>query len=46
MCQVEIDEYRDYDKAVGALKEAAKYMAKARGPTKVRQSGVYVDRHM
>ena len=34
--QVEIDEYRDYDKALGALKEAAKYMAKARGPNKVR----------
>lgn len=34
--QVEIDEYRDYDKAVGALKEAAKHMAKSRGPNKVR----------
>ena len=28
--QVEIDEYRDYDKALGALKEAAKYMTKAK----------------
>ncbi|CAJ1392249.1 unnamed protein product [Effrenium voratum] len=29
--QVEIDEYRDYDKAAGALKEALKYMTKAGG---------------
>ena len=28
--QVEIDEYRDYDKALGALKEAAKHLGKAR----------------
>jgi intraflagellar transport protein 140 len=27
--QVEMDEYRDYDKALGALKEAAKYLKKA-----------------
>lgn len=26
--QVEIDEYRDYEKAIGALKEALKYLAK------------------
>ena len=26
--QVEIDEYRDYEKALGALKEAVKYMIK------------------
>mmetsp|Transcript_42942 Transcript_42942/g.100869 ORF Transcript_42942/g.100869 Transcript_42942/m.100869 type:complete len:1420 (-) Transcript_42942:132-4391(-) len=30
--QVEIDEYRDYDKAAGALREALKYMFKAAGP--------------
>ncbi|CAK9076435.1 unnamed protein product [Durusdinium trenchii] len=29
--QVEIDEYRDYDKAAGALREALKYMTKATG---------------
>jgi len=29
--QVEIDEYRDYDKAGGALREALKYMTKAVG---------------
>merc|ERR1712050_200868 len=29
--QVEIDEYRDYDKANAALKEALKYMMKAAG---------------
>lgn len=28
--QVEIDEYRDYDKALGALKEAVKFLIKAR----------------
>ena len=28
--QVEIDEYRDYEKALGALKEAVKYMMKAK----------------
>jgi hypothetical protein len=28
MNQVEIDEYRDYEKALGALKEAVKYMIK------------------
>ena len=27
--QVEIDEYRDYEKAIGALREALKYLAKA-----------------
>ena len=27
--QVEIDEYRDYDKALGALKESRKFMLKA-----------------
>lgn len=26
---VEIDEYRDYDKAIGALKEAIKHMSKS-----------------
>eukprot|EP00929_Paragymnodinium_shiwhaense_P007169 TRINITY_DN111109_c0_g1_i1.p1 TRINITY_DN111109_c0_g1~~TRINITY_DN111109_c0_g1_i1.p1 ORF type:complete len:1446 (+),score=370.50 TRINITY_DN111109_c0_g1_i1:64-4401(+) len=30
--QVEIDEYRDYDKAGGALREALKYVTKAAGP--------------
>jgi intraflagellar transport protein 140 len=29
--QVEIDEYRDYEKALGALKEAQKYLEKASG---------------
>jgi len=29
--QVEIDEYRDYDKATGALREALKYITKAAG---------------
>merc|ERR1719399_2292919 len=29
--QVEIDEYRDYDKAGGALREALKYIVKAAG---------------
>lgn len=29
--QVEIDEYRDYDKAAGALRESLKYMVKAVG---------------
>ena len=28
-CQVEIDDYRDYEKAIGALKESLKYLAKA-----------------
>merc|ERR1712028_217053 len=32
--QVEIDEYRDYEKALGALKEAVKYMIKAKVPNK------------
>ena len=27
--QVEIDEYRDYEKALGALKESLKYLIKA-----------------
>ncbi|CAE7303974.1 Ift140 [Symbiodinium natans] len=31
--QVEVDEYRDYEKAGGALREALKYMAKAAGDT-------------
>ena len=31
-CQVEIDEYRDYEKALGALNEAVKQLTKA-GPT-------------
>ena len=30
--QVEIDDYRDYEKALGALKEASKYIAKADTP--------------
>ncbi|CAE8697850.1 unnamed protein product, partial [Polarella glacialis] len=30
--QVEIDEYRDYEKAGGALREALKYIVKAAGP--------------
>eukprot|EP00976_Prorocentrum_cordatum_P088995 1187569-Prorocentrum_minimum.AAC.3 len=32
--QIEIDEYRDYEKALGALREALKYMTKGRGPEK------------
>ena len=32
--QVEIDEYRNYEKALGALKEAGKYMAKSKQPLK------------
>jgi len=32
--QVEIDEYRDYEKAFSALKEALKYMIKSRMPDK------------
>ena len=32
--QVEIDEYTDYDKALGALKEAVKYMTKAKATDK------------
>eukprot|EP00743_Colponemidia_sp_Colp-15_P005070 GILK01005459.1.p1 GENE.GILK01005459.1~~GILK01005459.1.p1 ORF type:complete len:1424 (+),score=370.05 GILK01005459.1:129-4400(+) len=32
--QVEIDEYRDYEKALGALKEALKYMTKGRSADK------------
>lgn len=32
--QMEIDEYRDYEKALAALKKAAEYLAKARGPQK------------
>ena len=32
--QVEIDEYRDYEKALEALKKAATYMVKARTPDK------------
>lgn len=27
--KVEIDDYRDYEKAIGALREALKYLAKA-----------------
>ena len=27
--QVEIDDYRDYEKAIGALREALKYLVKA-----------------
>jgi len=30
--QVEIDEYRDYEKALDALREAVKYLTKAKGP--------------
>lgn len=29
LCQVEIDDYRDYEKAIGALREALKYLGKA-----------------
>jgi Tfp pilus assembly protein PilX len=32
--QVEIDEYRDYEKALSALREALKYMVKARSQHK------------
>ena len=32
LAQVEIDEYRDYEKAGGALREALKYMAKVGSP--------------
>ena len=32
--QMEIDEYRDYEKALEALKKAATYMVKARTPDK------------
>ena len=32
--QVEIDEYRDYEKALSALREALKYMVKARAQNK------------
>jgi len=32
--QMEIDEYRDYEKALNALKKAAEYMVKARSPQK------------
>jgi len=32
--QMEIDEYRDYEKALAALKKAAEYLGKARGPQK------------
>jgi hypothetical protein len=39
--QVEIDEYRDYEKAVGALREALAHVGKARtdpkGPAKAEQ---------
>jgi intraflagellar transport protein 140 len=35
--QVEIDEYRDYEKALGALKESVKYMIKAKGANKEEQ---------
>merc|ERR1719453_1718019 len=35
--QVEIDEYRDYEKALGALKEAVKYMIKAKVANKEEQ---------
>ena len=34
MPQVEIDEYRDYEKALSALREALKYMVKARAQNK------------
>jgi intraflagellar transport protein 140 len=32
--QVEIDDYKNYEKALGALKESGKYMAKSKLPTK------------
>jgi len=32
--QIEIDEYRDYEKALGALREALRYMTKARSTDK------------
>lgn len=32
--QIEIDEYRDYEKALGALRESLKYMQKARSADK------------
>ena len=32
--QVEIDEYRDYEKALGAMKEAMKHLENAQGPNK------------
>jgi hypothetical protein len=34
LVQVEIDEYRDYEKALSALREALKYMVKARAQNK------------
>ena len=36
--QVEIDEYRDYDKALGALKEAKKHIEKVKPPTGASES--------
>ena len=36
--QVEVDEYRDYEKAGGALREALKYMAKAGAPATLTES--------
>lgn len=38
--QVEIDEYRDYEKASGALRESLKYLAKAAGATADQDSRV------
>merc|ERR1711918_195717 len=32
--QIEIDEYRDYEKALGALKESHKYLVKSRNEDK------------
>jgi len=37
--QMEIDEYRDYEKALGALKKAAEYTSKSRAPEKAQILG-------
>ena len=40
LTQLEIDEYRDYDKALGALRESHKCLAKAQADTRTLEARV------
>jgi len=44
--QVEIDEYRDYEKALGALKEAMKYMIKSKAMPEKEEKLESLDKRM
>ena len=44
--QVEIDEYRDYEKAIGALKEGLKYLNKETSPNNQTRDMLNVCMHV